>query len=110
MKRLQSRCKSAVVGSIVPYMSENRGTTADTFDRAVAAALRAAIGERFMSQAEVARKAEIAPRTLARYFMGTSPIPVAKLVAITDAIGVSAGSILDAAKVIANRPENHRGR
>jgi len=89
---------------------ETRGTTAGPFDKAVAAALRSAIGERFMSQSEVAKKAGVAPRTLARYFMGTSPIPVARLVDICTAIGVSAGDIIDAAKVIARRNEKDTGR
>ena len=89
---------------------EARGSTAGPFDKAIAAALRAAIGERFMTQTEVATKAGVAPRTLARYFMGTSPIPVTRLVEIADAIGVSAGDIIDAAKVIANRTEKNTGR
>ena len=89
---------------------ETRGSTAGPFDKAIAAALRAAIGERFMTQTEVAAKAGVAPRTLARYFMGTSPIPVTRLVEIADAIGVSAGDIIDSAKVIANRTEKNSGR
>jgi len=89
---------------------ETRGSTAGPFDKAVAAALRSAIGERFMTQTEVAARAGVAPRTLARYFMGTSPIPVTKLVEISKAIGVSAGDILDAAQVIADRAEKNTGR
>ena len=89
---------------------ETRASTAGPFDKAVAAALRAAIGERFMTQTEVAAKAGVAPRTFSRYFMGTSPIPVTKLVQITDAIGVSAGDIIDAAKGIARRNEENSGR
>ena len=43
----------------------------------------------------VAEKSGIAPRTLARYMAGTSPIPVSKLVDVGSAIGVSAGDIID---------------
>ena len=97
------------LGSIVPDM-ENRTTTAGPFDKAVAGALRSAIGERFMTQADVAKRAGVAPRTFARYFMGTSPMPVAKLVEVCDAIGVDPGEILNAARVILERTEKEAGR
>ena len=101
-------CGMPKLGSNVPLM-ETRASTAGPFDRAVAAALRAATAERFMTQTEVADKTGIPVRTLARYYKGTSPIPVSKLVDLAEAIGVPAGDLIDSAKVIANRAEKNAG-
>ena len=84
---------------------ESRSSSAGPFDRAVAGALHAAIAERFMTQRAIAHRAGIAERTLARYYMGTSPIPVTRLVEMSDAIGVHPGDIIDGARVIARRAE-----
>ena len=89
---------------------ENRASTAGPFDRAVAAALRAAAAERQVTQATIAKSTGIAPRTLARYMAGTSPIPVSKLVDVAAAIGVGASEVIESAQVIARRAQqNSRG-
>lgn len=101
--------RSAQIGQY-PAIMETRASTVGPFDQAVSAALRAAAAERQVTQATITRVAEIAPRTLARYMAGESPIPVSKLVDITAVIGVGAGEVLDAAKVIANRSEKNTRR
>ena len=89
---------------------ETRASTAGPFDRAVASALRGATAERFMTQTDVADKTGIPVRTLARYYKGTSPIPIGKLVDIALALGMQPSEIVEAAQVVARRTEqNSRG-
>lgn len=101
-------CGMPKLGSNVPHM-ENRSSAAGPFDRAAAAALRAAAAERQITQTTIAKESGIAPRTLARYMAGTSPIPVSKLVEVAAAIGVGAGEVIDSARVIAHRAEQNSG-
>lgn len=82
---------------------EKRSSAAGPFDRALAAALRAAAAERQVSQVHIAKRSGISSRTLARYMRGTSPIPVARLEDIGPAIGVTPEAMLKAARVIAQR-------
>jgi transcriptional regulator with XRE-family HTH domain len=95
------------MGSNVPLM-ETRASSAGPFDRAVAAALRSATAERFLTQVEVAEKTGIPVRTLARYYKGTSPVPIGKLVDIASALGVQPSEIVESAQVIARRAEQNR--
>jgi transcriptional regulator with XRE-family HTH domain len=91
-------------------MEDSRPSTAGPFDKAVAGALRAATAQRFMTQTEVAEKTGISIRTLARYYKGTSPLPIGKLVDIAQALGMPASEIVEAAQAIARQAQEDGGR
>lgn len=67
------------------------------FDKAVAAALRGKQAEKDIPLYTVVESTDIPERTLIRYLKGQRPIPLSKLIAITDALGEDPGVIIKSA-------------
>ena len=79
------------------------------FDLAIATALRGKRGEKSLTLQAIADLAGIPVTTMERYFKGTRPIPASKLVAVSDAMNVPVGEIIESAKNILARSEQQQG-
>ncbi|MDF0514719.1 hypothetical protein PX701_13895 [Agromyces sp. H3Y2-19a] len=79
---------------------ENRPSKVVPFDFALSAAIRGVVAERQFTQSYIGKRSNTTTRTLIRYLNGQSPIPVAKLMDIGEAIGVRAEDLIARARVI----------